>query len=117
MKKLICRWFNLVPKEDLLSSQQKVLERDKFIIRLSKDLNPEKCKVLYGGEYLNNTWFEGTTYVLGNYISIIGCNLGEIIIAPGCEKLFFTGITHIESPITLHSSTSISGNNLHQECM
>ena len=110
MKNLICKWFNLVRKEKVESLEKKILERDIFIVEMSKDLNPEKCKVLYTGESATNIWFDGKIYVLGDYVSVIGCKVDAIVLAPGCEKCYFAGITITTNSIKLSSSDwSIGG--------
>ena len=110
MKNLLCKWFNLVHKKELEVSEQKVVERDKFIIQLSKDLDPTRCKVLYTGESANNILFDGTVYVLGNYVSVVGCKVDTIVFAPGCEKCYVAGVTIIKNSIKLSSSDwSIGG--------
>lgn len=109
MKNLICKWFNLVRKEKVESLEKKILERDIFIIEMSKDLDPEKCKVLYTGGSATNIWFDGKIYVLGNYVSVIGCNVDTIAVAPGCEKVYLGGISNFKSSINIPSGCSILG--------
>lgn len=109
MKNLICKWFNLVRKEELESSEKKTLERDLFILEMSKDLDPEKFKVMYTGETVSNVWFDGKIYVLGNYVSVISCSVDTIVVAPGCEKVYLGGITNIRKATNVPSGCSLSG--------
>lgn len=109
MKNLMCKWFNLVRKEELESSEKKTLERDLFIIEMSKDLDAEKFRVLYSGESMTNIWFDGKIYILGEYVSVISCNVDTIVVAPGCEKIYLGGISHFKSSINIPSGCSILG--------
>jgi len=107
MKNLICKLFNLVRKEDLQSLERNVVERDKFIIEMSKDLDQEKFKVLYTGQSVNNIEYSGKIYILGNYVSMVDCTADAIVIAPGCEKCYFGGITRVNRSFRSAHGSSI----------
>lgn len=97
-KKLICKWFGLVPVEELRKAQLEIEARYDFLQRMAKTNREGPIRIVAEYEQIQNEDIDLPVFVVGNHVRIINLRSKYIEICHGTKFTYLSGVSFPTSP-------------------
>lgn len=97
-KKLICKWFDLVPAEQLEQANKEIAGRYAFLQRIDKALKNGPIRIVGEDETVQNEDIDCTIFIVGDRARVINVRSEQIEICAGTKFAYLSGCTFPDFP-------------------